>query len=226
MATTTTNLKLTKPAATDAADISILNTNFDMIDALGGYGLGGAKKITDDIDTIVKPGWYWIAASSSITIGGWSAADWYIRVDAYSSGATYCVQHLYPLSSHKIEMVRYKVNGTWTDTEWVRPLMFSGTEYRTTERYNGKVVYTKLVNFGALPNASSKTVATGVSAANIIRHSTRVISASGYNKPLPYFLADGTMTIKHVFANSNVQVTTNTDVSGDTAEFTIWYVKD
>lgn len=33
MATTTTTLKLTKPAATDAAEISVINTNMDKIDA-------------------------------------------------------------------------------------------------------------------------------------------------------------------------------------------------
>ena len=42
MATSTTNLGLTKPSVNDAADIGVLNSNFDKIDALGGYGLGGA----------------------------------------------------------------------------------------------------------------------------------------------------------------------------------------
>ena len=35
-------------------------------------------------------------------------------------------------------------------------------EYRTTERWLGKPVYVKAVNFGAGPNASTKTVAHGV----------------------------------------------------------------
>ena len=39
--------------------------------------------------------------------------------------------------------------------EWVNPPMQLGKEYRTTERYQGKPVYVKLVNFGALPNAST-----------------------------------------------------------------------
>ena len=40
------------------------------------------------------------------------------------------------------------VNGV---QEWVNPPMELGVEYRTTERWLGKVVYTKLFDFGLLP---------------------------------------------------------------------------
>lgn len=43
--------------------------------------------------------------------------------------------------------------------EWQTPPMLLGVQYRTTERYLDKIVYAKLVNFGALPNAQSKNVA-------------------------------------------------------------------
>lgn len=39
-------------------------------------------------------------------------------------------------------------------TEWVNPPMLVGVEYRTTERYQGKPVYTKSFNIGALPAGS------------------------------------------------------------------------
>ena len=39
--------------------------------------------------------------------------------------------------------------------EWLNPPMVSGVEYRTTERWMGKPVYTKIVSFGKLPNATS-----------------------------------------------------------------------
>ena len=42
--------------------------------------------------------------------------------------------------------------------EWINPPMVAGTEYRTTERWNGKPVYTQLVNFGALPDNTTKSV--------------------------------------------------------------------
>ena len=42
--------------------------------------------------------------------------------------------------------------------EWINPPMSLGVEYRTTERYTGKPVYIKLVDFGSLPNHTFKTV--------------------------------------------------------------------
>ena len=43
------------------------------------------------------------------------------------------------------------VNGEWTPFEWENPPMFENVEYRTSERFNGKAVYTKLfpVNIGS-----------------------------------------------------------------------------
>ena len=49
-------------------------------------------------------------------------------------------------------------NTGWEPWEWVNPPMLLGVEYRTTERYNGKPVYVKLVDFGLLPNNTTKTV--------------------------------------------------------------------
>lgn len=42
------------------------------------------------------------------------------------------------------------------EVEWLNPPMMIGTEYRTTERYNGKAVYIKNVAVGLLPNATTK----------------------------------------------------------------------
>lgn len=54
-----------------------------------------------------------------------------------------------------------------SEYEYLNPPMQLGVEYRTTERYLGKPVYCKLVNFGALPNKTSKDViiASDISAA-------------------------------------------------------------
>lgn len=39
-------------------------------------------------------------------------------------------------------------NGDWQEWEYMNPPMLFGVEYRTTERWNGKPVYTKLVDLG------------------------------------------------------------------------------
>ena len=51
-----------------------------------------------------------------------------------------------------------EVTSGWNPWEWVNPPMVPDVEYRTTERYNGKPVYVKLIDFGTLPNTSYKNV--------------------------------------------------------------------
>lgn len=53
-----------------------------------------------------------------------------------------------------------KQNGT---TEWITPPMVEGAEYRTTERYEGKVVYTQKRTISKLPNAGTADLTLSVS---------------------------------------------------------------
>ena len=46
-------------------------------------------------------------------------------------------------------------------TEWINPPMAVGVEYRTTERYNGKSVYTKLLDCGTVANEKAVTHGAG-----------------------------------------------------------------
>lgn len=52
-------------------------------------------------------------------------------------------------------VTKVKEDGVWSAWLWDNPPMKKGVEYATTERYKGKVVYTKLIEFGALPNPSA-----------------------------------------------------------------------
>ena len=42
--------------------------------------------------------------------------------------------------------------------EWLNPPLIVGTEYRTKERYNGKPVYVKVVNCGAMPAVNTYSI--------------------------------------------------------------------
>lgn len=42
--------------------------------------------------------------------------------------------------------IKQRLNGVWQDFEWVNPPMLIGKEYKTTERFNGNPVYTKLIS--------------------------------------------------------------------------------
>ena len=53
--------------------------------------------------------------------------------------------------------------------EWMNPPMELGVEYRTTERWNGEPVYTKVIRFGEMPsNAEGKAVSHGITNLDVV----------------------------------------------------------
>ena len=103
-------------------------------------------------------------------------------------------------------------------TEWVNPPMMIGIEYRTTERYLGKPVYVKVVNFGNYPASGTKTVAHKISnVKNIVSclgTSSLGYSVNGYSY-VSAFYADKT----------NINITLTADVSNNTVKVMLKYTK-
>ena len=93
--------------------------------------------------------------TTEVTLGG----GWYF-FKIYKDDNNYVMLHGTSYNSGGKNVQRARFGGAWGAWEWVNPPMARGTEYRTTERWNGSVVYTKLVDCGL--SASSKTVSSGV----------------------------------------------------------------
>lgn len=189
-----------------------------------GFGLGGDAKVLtsdDDVNTIGASGWYcWVNNNVPINAIGVTSLT-IMRVDAYSSGVK--VQTLYgatdggefimqPIVARR--MIYGSKIGTW---EYVNPPMQLGVEYRTTERYLGKPVYVKIVDFGVLPANSKKSVAHGID--NI-----------GY--VLDYFGSAGYWVVSSIpwisnieFTNTNIEITTNADKGAYAAKIILKYFK-
>lgn len=123
-----------------------------------GFGLGGnATNIPAgaDLNSYVKTGRY--AQGTTLTMrqilnlpdafsnGG-------IVVDVLAIAPTYVMQIAYNLRDNKdiITAMRQNYVGTWQPWEYTNPPMELGTEYRTTERYLGKPLYKKLIEFPSL----------------------------------------------------------------------------
>ena len=97
-----------------------------------------------------------VSASDAPLYGGvWT-------VVAYKINGDYGVVQAigYNGSAPSILYIRKAVS--WGAWEWENPPMVYGTEYRTTERFNGKPVYVKAVRHGAL-SSGSQTIAHGIS---------------------------------------------------------------
>ena len=134
-----------------------------------GFGLGGeSKELTsgDDLNTIWENGWYRWGSSSpqnapkmTSDVGG----SGYIFARVTNYDAQNVLQEYWSLNQEAQNQARRICrNGTWGPLEWINPPMQLGVEYRTTERHNGKPVYKKAVNTGALSAGTSKSVAHGV----------------------------------------------------------------
>lgn len=107
-------------------------------------------------------------------------------------------------------------------TEWENPPLYSGEEYRTTERYKGKPVYMKMFAVGALPNASYKDIqyhaSTDVRPISVYGQAGS--GPAGMHMTIP---AEG-MGIYMCAVNYNsVRITTTTDASGSGAYVFVKY---
>ena len=216
------NTVLSVNGKTANRDGEVMLTPSDVGAAPAGYGLGGTPKdiAAAELDTTTSNGWYRLA-NQSITVGGYTYPDWYVHVVKYSN--SYLVQEMYTLNGYKA--VRICNNGTWYD-EWESPPMELGVEYRTTKRYNRKVVYVKALDLGKLPSSGDKSVMYSNTAASIVSIDAYNITSSGNVYIFPAFNASGTLNGTVTASAYNVYVTAYTDLSARTGFAIVRYTKD
>lgn len=110
-------------------------------------------------------------------------------------------------------------NGT---LEWINPPMLLDEEYRTTERHNGKPVFTKLIAFGVLPNATEKVVGHNIYDLDLPLSVSVVAKSDSWSFTLPSSYANETAVL---FNSHGVQVTTTIDRSTYSAFALLRYTK-
>ena len=190
--------------------------------APAGYGLGTKSKwltSNDDLNNIYQGGfYYWYGSNVPANI---PTGIKYAGMFVIARSSTEFVQIIYAMSGSlnysNAELRRTAYNGVWYEWEWVNPPMALGVEYRTTERYKGKPVYCKLVNFGKLPNNTYKDVAHGIS------NLQYAISVSGDSNGENLI---GNTYITYVnIGSTNIRIKTNADRSGVGATVLIKYTK-
>lgn len=116
------------------------------------------------------------------------------------------------------------VSGVWNPVEWLCPPMAVGVEYRTTERYDNKSVYAKLLDFGALPSNTYKRIDTGASGATYI-----YLEVAAYQDGLAYnlpILSNDGIRARAAFTSDRVEIRTTEDMTAFTAMVLIKYTKD
>lgn len=173
----------------------------------------------------------------------------------YGMGRNMCVLYrtsydyasLYTVGSYNypdygFRMIKRKSNsadpsGLWDPLEYVNPPMNLGVEYRTTERYQGKPVYTKLVKytfgaaFGTRNEVSSLTIEIAIPFKDLVRlgivlHEYGDPSASG--RPLPASGSTGGLLCNGLVTNGVVTLISNDYLvqTGSTMLLTYHYTKE
>ena len=177
-----------------------------------------------EVDTLVENGCY--CFSGGIDVGDEKTYNnAYMRVDAYNH--TNATQVLYLISSQRYILFRHLRGGTWeSEWSWVNPPLVInsgeevGVEYKTTELWNDKSVYTRRIRFVA---EHGKTIYSVVDSGSIIIRQFAANSAGA----LPYIDATG-------LVRSNIMIASNGSLeyydirSNITSNVwtQIWYTKD
>ena len=127
------------------------------------YSAGSNSEIDAALNDLMNKGIIskTIFSAINITIGGLDLDGglWGIEL-VNADGFGYAIATSYD-SYGVVRKMRKYLDGVWKPWEYVNPPMVIGVEYRTTERYLGNPVYVKLVDCGALPNATTKIVEYG-----------------------------------------------------------------
>lgn len=204
--------------------------------APGGFGLGGVAKMlteADNVDDIKASGWYtWEWRPTKQPAGLPSESEYHeglMRVD--DADAVNTAQTIYLVKSFSGENAGDQcviqrmgiIDGTWNAWEWVNPPLALGVEYRTTERYLGKPVYVKLVNFGVLPNTTYRVVTHGIS--NIEHVIKAYGSVGGKNIPTNNFNGTHSYLVSVVADKTDIAVLTDFDASAYSSNIIVKYTK-
>ena len=125
--------------------------------APAGVGLGADSVSVDSWDHATENGFY---KSNKGTPDG-DGNYWHGIVVNYSG--VLCNQLVWKTWGTGSVMATRRINNSIPEEwEWLDPPMAAGVVYRTTRRYMGKPVYTKLIDCGTLPHNSRKNVSYGV----------------------------------------------------------------
>lgn len=193
--------------------------------APAGYGLGDINGMfCTDANTATNIGFYWLGGEGTL------------NVPFYFAWGTLLVErrqtHIYQTAksadgypSQQI-VTRYSTNSgaTWSEWEWVNPPMLPGVEYRTTERWEGKAVYSQYFDFGYLPNNTFKSVPLPVS--------TKVSHLVDYYGHMRYSTESSEISMTYAAIRFQlgydgiVRIDASENLSTFAAKFVVKYTKD
>ena len=153
---------------------------------------------------------YRMFVNFSVSEGAVPAGSWFICI--HREWENYGIVELINDSYH-LFIRKY---AQWKEPEWENPPMVPGVEYHTTQRWQGKVVFAKLIDFGVLPAGTAKEIYPALGATAVVEWRGTMSDGTA----LPY--AD----INVAVSTGMIRVTTAFDASAYSAQLAVWYVKE
>ena len=212
-------------------ETAVVPLNADTLQGLGasafapaGFGLGGPCQNISDWNNATESGFVQGSVNAP------TAASWYGYVVRHATGYVIQVAFTLAYGSAVQQAIRVMYGGTWQPWEYVNPPMSAGIEFRTTERYKGKAVYTMLLEGGALAAGTTTFKAHSLNA-QIIRCSGNMSKDEFVtSSTIPYSYHDGTSVVSKVTIGSNANSVLVTAEVGSFSNYKfraqIWYIKD
>ena len=221
---TTKNIIMKQFNGTDY-DILYPKTVYSQVSGVApaGYGLGGVGKQVTDMNNAQESGFYSALGASNLPPN--------VESVQYGSVLVLCSQadrvtqvYFQDVTDGTGAIVVRRLNGNgWSQWEFINPPMKLGIEYRTTERYQGKPVYVKLVNLGNCPSSSYKNVT--VLGNTEVGFRCEGTWTYGGGSTLP-FESSSSDRMEIAIIDKNVRIFTGgKDFSTYTAKATIYYTK-
>lgn len=187
--------------------------------APAGYGLGTQNEVVisslSELDNTWRNGWYKFQTFNEENIEGHKLGLLYVN------SSTSSVEQIFVPYRNPYRLIRVNhAEDGWGVWEYENPPMVLGVEYRTTERWQNKPVYTMLVDCGTMPNKSQKLV-------NFNKDSTRALRCIGFTDDggtFPSFTYGNRIDV--MAHTGTIIINTDYDVSAYTALAQVWYLKD
>lgn len=185
--------------------------------APAGYGLGGTNgAVVTDANNATNNGWYTVYNGGTNLPG--TSFGGAILVKAFFTNNI--IQTLYYSGHNGGECRRICTDGIWGQWEFSTPPMYAGIEYCTMERFNGKSVYTKLIDCGTVTNGKAVSHGAGGGLIRMAPVCSGILSTSINNQTDDWaWVVSADQTA--------VRMTCGSGIAGNASwKVQIWYTKD
>lgn len=151
----------------------------------------------------------------------------YLQVIQHATNPSYCTQIWYERPNNETyrRICENEIWGNWNRISTI--IIKTGVETTTDEFIDEKQVYRKRINFGALPNTTTKSVAHGLTNYTLVKiNGVSIQTSSNMTHPLPYFDNPIEAGVRLQVSATNVNITTGTNRSDYNAYVDLYYTKN